>query len=273
MRRSDRGVARGPKKKVENQTEVGFLRRRRRSTAALAAAAARPAHCGGEDSENDDFDEKQQKALKKQHTALRKRKVQALLDGKLLEGEKSGLEAEAEAELKNRHARARERAGKAARVAAAQQTSGAALLPRLSNTPCWVDSDLKSHDLLQGLRARRCPLTEARSRAEVYIVSDPGSPGRRVLWHALLKGAFVVTPRAFTDATAVRGPIAKYLPANSPARTVHLTEAFTAKHSEIVAILQGHCRSWKFEANLEAPWGRGPPTPPKPGTPVSDSLH
>ena len=64
-----------------------------------------------------------------------------------------------------------------------------------------------------------------------------------MLWCSLLKGAFVVTGRAFTDPADVRGPVTKYLPATSPARTMYITEAFAAKHAEIATILRDTCRS------------------------------
>jgi hypothetical protein len=75
----------------------------------------------------------------------------------------------------------------------------------------------------------------------------------------MLKGAFVVTGRAFTHPD-VRGPVVKYLPATSPARTVYITEAFAEKHAEIAAILRETCPAWTFEVDLEAP--APPPAPP-----------
>ena len=66
------------------------------------------------------------------------------------------------------------------------------------------------------------------SEAAIYIVSDPSKPKRRVLWCSVLKGAFVVTGRAFTDPADVSGPAIKHRPATSPARAVHITEAFAS---------------------------------------------
>ena len=123
---------------------------------------------------------------------------------------------------------------------------------------CWVDSGVMSDELSRALRTRDCRSTESRADAAVYIVSDPNKPGRRVRWYALLKGTFVVTGRAFTHPADVRGPVVKYLPATSPARTVYTTEAFAAKHAEIATILRDTCRSWNFEVDLEAPH---PPPP------------
>ena len=85
---------------------------------------------------------------------------------------------------------------------------------------------------------------------------------------ALLKGALVVTGRAFTHPADVTCPVVKYLPATSLARTVYITEAFAAKHTKIANILRDTCRSWKFEVDTEAP-GRpfpalGPPVEPHP---------
>ena len=89
--RADKGV---PRRAIDGEkTEAGFLRKRRRATAVAATGGAHApgaeAH-SAEDSENDDFDEKQPQLLKKQHAAARQKKVQAYLDGKLLDNEESG---------------------------------------------------------------------------------------------------------------------------------------------------------------------------------------
>ena len=232
-----------------------FLRKRRRATAVAAAQAPGAEAHSTEDSENnEDFDEKQQKLLKKQHAAVHQKKVQAYLDGKLLGDEESGdVKAAAAAELQRRLARAGERARKTARVSAVQRTGGADLRPHLKEAVCWVDSGVMSDELSRALRTRGCRSTESRADAAIYIVSDPNKPGRRVRWYALLKGTFVVTGRAFTHPADVRGPVVKYLPATSPARTVYMTEAFAEKHAEIATILRDTCRSWNFEVDLEAP--------------------
>ena len=253
VRRADRGV---PRQTINNrETEAGFLRKRRRATAVAAAQALGAEAHSTEDSENnEDFDEKQQKLLKKQHAAVHQKKLQAYLDGKLLGDEESGdVKAAAAAELQRRLARAGERARKTARVSAVQRTGGADLGPHLKEAVCWVDSGVMSDELSRALRTRGCRSTESRADAAIYIVSDPNKPGRRVRWYALLKGTFVVTGRAFTHPADVRGPVAKYLPATSPARTVYMTEAFAAKHAEIATILRDTCRSWNFEVDLEAP--------------------
>ena len=80
--RADKGV---PRRALDGEkTEAGFLRKRRRATAVAATggtqAPGAEAH-SAEDSENDDFDEKQHQL----HAAVRQTKVQAYLDGKLLD--------------------------------------------------------------------------------------------------------------------------------------------------------------------------------------------
>ena len=272
-RRADQGVPRrattDPGEK-STKSEAGFLRKRRRATAVAAAQAPGAAAHSAEDSENDDdFDEKQQKLLKKQRAAVHQKQVQAYLDGKLLCDEESGdVKTAAAGELNRRHARAGERARKAARVSAVQRTGGADLGPHLKEAVCWVDNGVMSDELSRALRARGCRPTENRADATIYIVSDPNDPGRRVRWYAMLKGAFVVTGRAFTHPD-VRGPVVKYLPATSPARTVYITEAFATKHTNIANILRDTCRSWNFEVDIEAP-GRPFPVP---GPPVDQHVN
>ena len=80
--RADKGV---PRRDIDGeQTEAGFLRKRRRATAVAATGGAQTpgaeAHIA-ENSENDDFDEKQHQL----HAAVRQTKAQAYLDGKLLD--------------------------------------------------------------------------------------------------------------------------------------------------------------------------------------------
>ena len=81
-------------------TEARFWRKRRRATAVAATRGAQTpgaeAH-RAENSENDDFDEKQQQLLKKQHAAVRQNNFQAVLGGKLLDKEEPGDVKEAAA--------------------------------------------------------------------------------------------------------------------------------------------------------------------------------
>jgi len=87
-----------PRQAIDGEkTEARFWRKRRRATAVAATGGAQApgaeAH-RAENSENDDFDEKQ---LKKQHAAVRLNKFQGYLDGKLLDKEESGDVKEAAA--------------------------------------------------------------------------------------------------------------------------------------------------------------------------------
>ena len=191
---------------------------------------------------------------------MHQNKVQAYLDGKLLGEEESGdVKSAAAAKLKRRLARAvKER--KAARMSA----GGADLGPRLREAARWVDRGVMSDELSRALRTRGCRSTENRADAAIYIVSDPNKPGRRVRWYALLKGAFVVTGRAFAHPGDVRGPVVKYLPATSPAKAVYTTEAFVAKHTDIATILRDTyktCNSWNFEVDSLRPRAAPPPRP------------
>ena len=251
VQRADRGVPRRANG-GEKTTEAGLLQKRRRGTAAAAAQAPGAEAHSAEDSENDDNLEPNQHAA-----ARHQNKVQADLDGKL-------GDVGAAAELKRRLARA---AGENARETRMSAVTGAADLgPHLTKAVCWVDIGAVSDDLSRALHARSCRSTENRADAAVYIVKDPNKPGRRVFWYALLKGALVVTGRAFTHPADVTCPVVKYLPATSLARTVYITEAFAAKHTTIANILRDTCRSWNFEVDFEAP-GR-PSASPAPGAPV-----
>ena len=245
VQRADRGVPRRANG-GEKTTEAGLLQKRRRGTAAAAAQAPGAEAHIAEDRENDDNLEPNQHAA-----ARHQNKVQADLDGKL-------GDVGAAAELKRRLARA---AGENARETRMSAVTGAADLgPHLTKAVCWVDIGAVSDDLSRALHARSCRSTENRADAAVYIVKDPNKPGRRVLRYAWLKGALVVTGRAFTHPADVRRPVVRYLPATSPARTVYITEAFAEKHAEIATILRDTCPAWTFEVDLEAP--APPPAPP-----------
>ena len=141
-----------------------FFRKRRRATAVAATGGAQTPGAeadSAEDSGNDDFDEKQPQLLKKQHAAVRQKKVQAYLDGKLLDKEESGdVKAAAAEELKRRHVRAVERARRAASVSVLQRTGGAERVPRLSDAACRVGCCVVSGELSRALHARGCWPTE-----------------------------------------------------------------------------------------------------------------
>ena len=251
-----------PRRAINGQktTEAGFLRKRRRATAVAAAQAPGADAHRAECSENgDDFDDEKQQKLRKQHAALGQPTIQAYVDGKVLrdDDEESWdvVKSAADASLKRRLARAAE-ARRAKRMSARRADLG----PHLREAVCWVDRGVMSDELSRALRTRGCRSTENRADAAIYIVSDPNKPGRRVLWYASLKGAFVVTGRAFTHPADVRDLVVKYHPATSPARTVCITEAFAAKHTDIATILRDTCRSWTFEVDFEAPGlPSGPP--------------
>lgn len=199
----------------------------------------------------DDDDDKKQKLLAKNEDKVRKRKVQAMLDGALLPSEVTAdLLAETAAEQAARLRRAAERASKYRKVQGVRNTTGTDLLPHLTNVDVWVDPDVKNAHLEQVLRERGCREAGRHLGAMVYVVVDPAEPSRRVLWHALLSGAFIVTPLAFEKADIVRGVVVKYQPVTS-ARKVYCTRAFRDKHANIPAIIRAVCPRWTWVASLE----------------------
>ena len=83
-----------PRRAIDGEkAEARFWRKRRRATAVAATGGVQAPGAEAQradTSENDDFDERQPQLLKKQHATVRRKKVQAYLDGKLLDKEESG---------------------------------------------------------------------------------------------------------------------------------------------------------------------------------------
>ena len=168
QKRRDSGVPR-PRAQDPN-SERQWLKRRRETV--RAAAAKRPrakleevaAELGGEG-----HTEAGEALCKKQREKYDRAKVDAYLDGALLEDEESpDLKAHVHQELLARRKRAQERKASRGRLAAVTARSGPV---SIRGVPCYVDRAVSTPEVLRQLRERGCD-NVPRETAKIFIVED-----------------------------------------------------------------------------------------------------
>ena len=158
------------------------------------------------------------------------------------------LRAAATGELEARQRRARTRQTQATRVGRVANVKDN-LANHLSDKKCFVEKEVLTARLITQLAARRCTVTEDRAAADIFVAADPTKLGQRSRLCSVLRGAFVVTARAFDD--TFQGPITKCRPATSVRRTMYMTAGFEAKHAEVAGIFRTLLHTWKFLSTLE----------------------
>ncbi len=231
--------------------EKQWLRRRREAVRTAAAKRARISLKDvGEQAldEDDDVDTaKGAELLEKQRKIFDRAKVDAYLDGVLLEEEEEGgLQELVQEELQARDKRARTRAAHKKRLAARTgKWSGATEVCR--GARCFIDASVASVDLQGAVHRRGCHCVP-REDATIFIVQDVTSPPLRVHWNVVLHGGYLVTPRAFSE--EVKGPMICHTPAKKVKRNIFMTDAFRETHPEVTRLIMG-IRTWKFHHSVE----------------------
>lgn len=253
-------------------SEAAWTKRRRMSVDEAAAAAAEKDREGQrlEDKVNwDDHDnltQKQKELVNKQRNKYDARKVQAYLDGALVDAEAtSNVVEQAEEELSARKKRAKEREAKQKRVQASIKKA-AFDVETVKGKKCFFNGNVDKPELRATLTQNQCTVVADRLAADFFIAQDPSSLGCRSTWAAVLKGLFVVSPAALQGKG--RGAVLRYKPALSVRRIVYITPQFAEHHPEVTKILvdagndKAISRSqWKFAATLEdQPRPSCPPT-------------
>ena len=251
QKRRDAGLARP--QACKPGTEKRWLVKRRAVVRAAAAKRPRVAleaavEAFHDSDEGDDASAAAQ--LRKKQCAIREEaKIDAYLDGVLLEEEQDpDLQERVEAELCQRDKRAKTRAGLRRRLALHTHVWSASAA--LRDVPCYVDPATKDADpeLVRQLQRRGCHCVP-RERATIFVVEDVTAPGLRVHWNAVLRGGFLVTPRAF-EGDKGKGPIICLKAASKVQRVIYMTELFRERHPEVARAITG-VATWKILDSLE----------------------
>ena len=241
-------------------SEAAWTKRRRMSVeAAVAAAEADPGLQHLEDKvkwdDGDGFTVKQKALVQSQKRKYEARKVQAYLDGALVDAEvTTEIQEKAAKELQARKRRAKERAAKQNKVQAVTKKI-AFDAKAVEGMKCFIHSEVDSPQLRQMLSQSQCAIATDRASADMFIAEDPSSIGCRSTWVAVLKGSFVMTPAALNGDG--RGAVLKYKSALGVRRMVHITSQFAEHHPEVTKILFDVSNSaspksqWKFVASAE----------------------
>ena len=108
-------------------------------------------------------------------------------------------------------------------------------MAQIAEKKCYVVPDVASDALKRSLAKRRCVEVSAREDADAFIAADPNETGQRVLWHAVCRGAVVMTPK-FPETGG--GPVIKYKCASAVSRKIFMTTKFQEKHGEIKKIIE-----------------------------------
>ena len=111
------------------------------------------------------------------------------------------------------------------------------------------------------LRRRRLSRVGSRSRAQVFLVRDVGSPGQRILWVVALQGGAVIDP-GFLRGGDGHGLVVTYSPAVSRCqRRVWCSQRFVDQHPTLYNLLDfaiqhaPNCR-WTFLSGTVADFHR-----------------
>lgn len=189
------------------------------------------------------FSEKQRKCLDAQIQKEKRQKVQALMEGSLLEDEVTpDVRAAMEAEKAARFRRAQERQSKQLRVQAA--IANDSLAADFQNQKVYVvdldEADRREVERVVTSHHHKCTVVRDRSEAEVFVCKKPSDPGCRAKLYALCNGCYVVTGAAWgVGGTRAPGPVLKYKAAKKcKQRVMYFTAKFRTKHVEMVKILE-----------------------------------
>jgi hypothetical protein len=191
-----------------------------------------------EEAVNEDVDDTKAaaKLRRKQKEKHDRAKVEALLDG-VVAGDQD-LRRQADKEMEERGRRGKKRRNEKLKVDAVTKSEKI----NLPDGDVYVDPRVDTPELQANLRkaGRRAG---SRDTVHVFVVEDVTNPGQRCHWCAVLNGGYLVTPRFFTDGDH-QGPIICLKAASSTRWTIHMTDMFRAKHSEIARVLT-NVAGWK----------------------------
>ena len=244
-------------------TEAGFLRRRNRSIA--DAVTKHSAHeqqgCNAklrDAADSEVWSARHQKEATHQAQEFKRRKVEANLQGSLMNDEMSAeLLAATETFKKGAEARAKARDKENDKIEATRKSNVFDLkkhdgkaIAFLKDTAC---KDLRHRAHMAGLTV----VTEAE-RADIYVVELVGDPGKRCLMKAGIFGAFIVSPQTLKGQPG--GSYAKYKPGGDIDKRIWASPDFQHKHGELFAIIRQACTDggtkWRMIVGCKATFVR-----------------
>ena len=221
-------------------TEVAFVRKRRLQVADAAATAASSGQCidsaAIQRAAAPAWTDKHQSENAFNADKLNKKRLNAYLQGQLTHDEideelvRKANAHKAACEKKNKeylrdHGR-RERRSAGGRHLTDDQLRGKAV---------YIEKSLRDDQgLLRSIRSRGMHIVDGRMNSTIFVVSDPGSPGERILWRLVLAGGYAAVPGVFTEG---RGMAVAYSPAVESKRSVWISPGFRERHEASSAII------------------------------------
>jgi len=228
----------------ELPSEASWLRKRRCSVN-LAAQGMEPAVVPA-DHRPAAWTGAHESELQKQRKKQTIRKVEALMDGVLLEPE---ITAELEAAVADRVSK--DVRNDANNRRAARRTSAKASMvgrsldwQQLMGLSAWVDSDCGPDHTLAEMRStlltHGLSIAYDRLHACVIVVRDPTKPGERNQLAAMLRAGWLVSA---SQVIRSQGSFLKYRYGFKAARDLYISDEFTTRHPKITAAVRQAC-SW-----------------------------
>lgn len=231
--RVDRGVKRP---RAETESMVAWLKKRRGPLTSGRAAGDGGAAVGIlEDGADDMWGESHDRELAFQKNKQRQHKIDAYLDGTLLDKEIGELPLEAAARAKREAELDKGLVQQAARKEKAAKRQHIKLL--LSDMPdkrVWLQN-APAAELRQAAVRHGFQVQTDRSHASVFVVEDASAPGERILWHAVLRGALLIDRNVLLGK---EGLILQHKPFVASKRKFWLSPEFKAAHPEVSAIVE-----------------------------------
>ena len=133
--------------------------------------------------------------------------------------------------------RQRERKAMETKAILTRDTKNLGLTPKyLGRHGLFVDETARGV-LKPWLKQWGCQCSPDRVSAGVFVVQDPNNAPRRIMWVAVLKGGYLVTPDSFKNDGIVGGPLVKLLPALSSKFRILLQPGFREKQPVFSKVL------------------------------------
>lgn len=245
----DKGVKRGNKNVGDGARcgERAWLRKRHADIATgaerIARKRSRGSSTGSSASSSSDcssasvtLEKGQQKELEFQRDKLKRRKMESYQQGTLLPHELPSSErAEFEAMMQKQRKTDAQRFRMEQKIDAATNPQPFDLRS-FEGRQVYVDKSLVGPDIRNLLASKMLLRGETKVGADLFIVPNPGRPGMRIRWAAVLGGAAIVSPDVIKTG---RGPVVRYVPAVTTRRTVWVSSAFRVAHPAVFDIIKG----------------------------------
>ena len=217
------------------KSEICFLRKRR-VDAAAAASAGKRRRADDADGDPESWSRLHDKEMEFNHDKLQKKKFEANLNGQLVAGdvdEQFQVSCREFKDARDKLDKTRERERKTRDDKA---LGGRPLGPdEIRGLKIYIQKELKEPRFVKALEEKGCVPVETRMQADAFVVESPTQPGDRILWRAVLVGAYVASKSAILHG---HGVALQYLPALRTRRQIWISPAYRAAFPAVAGIIE-----------------------------------